>query len=338
MLRNNTLNAAKFSQAPTKNVWDINCQKISALQKSRPSSPNFGNKCSLARPLTTTNFVALRQEVCKISAVENLCYSKKWTKVHQTRRWPATHKCLLSCEVSSCLLRCTRKALQIFAKLQKFWKICAPWKSRPKLTKFWEQMSICKTPNQANFRCALTRTVQDICYRKFGLPEKWTKVHQNRRRPAKHKCPSSCQISSCSSEWCTRKALQKILHPSVFWHCSLDQSSSVLSPMYSKAPSINRPNCVPFWKPLHEISADKLPPFSWGRDPQKTVNDIVSTYHAVTKKQNSLAIQLTSSAVFPYKNSPITWNATVLCGSSSSYNIPTQNSCEYTAKFYRLMQ
>jgi len=73
----------------------------------------------------------------------------------------------------------------------------------PKFTKFREQVSIGQTPNAAKFRCATTRSVLDIRYRKFVLPQKWTKVHQNSRRPATHKCPSSCQISSRSVKRCT---------------------------------------------------------------------------------------------------------------------------------------
>jgi len=49
------------------------------------SSRNSGNKCRLARPLMVPNFVTLRQEVCKISTVENLCSRKngpKFTKIH----------------------------------------------------------------------------------------------------------------------------------------------------------------------------------------------------------------------------------------------------------------
>ena len=40
------------------------------------SSPNSGNKCLSARPLTLPNFVTTRQEMCEISAAENLCFHK----------------------------------------------------------------------------------------------------------------------------------------------------------------------------------------------------------------------------------------------------------------------
>ena len=51
-------------------------------------------------------------------------------------------------------------------------------KCRSQFTKFGEQVSIGQTPNTAKFRCAATRSVQDIRCRKFVLPQKRTKVHQ----------------------------------------------------------------------------------------------------------------------------------------------------------------
>jgi len=56
------------------------------------SSSNSGKKCPLARPPTVQNFVAIRQEVSEISAIENLCSPKKWAKIHQNRLRPATLK------------------------------------------------------------------------------------------------------------------------------------------------------------------------------------------------------------------------------------------------------
>ena len=41
------------------------------------SSPNSGKKCPSARPLIVQNFVAIRQEVSEISAIENLCSPQK---------------------------------------------------------------------------------------------------------------------------------------------------------------------------------------------------------------------------------------------------------------------
>ena len=56
---------------------------------------NRSIRCRLARPLTPLNFAALRQEVCKISAVENLRSCKsgpKFTKIGEDlRRTNAPH-------------------------------------------------------------------------------------------------------------------------------------------------------------------------------------------------------------------------------------------------------
>jgi len=64
----------------------------------------------------------------------------------------------------------------------------------PKFTKYGESLSIGigQTYNAAKFCYTPTRSVWDIHCRKYVLPENWTKVHQNRRRPAMNKClPSS---------------------------------------------------------------------------------------------------------------------------------------------------
>ena len=42
-----------------------------------PKFTKFGEKCRLARPITLPNFVALRQKVCDISAVEKFCSAEK---------------------------------------------------------------------------------------------------------------------------------------------------------------------------------------------------------------------------------------------------------------------
>ena len=47
------------------------------------SSQNSRDKRQLTRLLTLPNFVTMQQKVSEISAVENLCSGKKWTKVHQ---------------------------------------------------------------------------------------------------------------------------------------------------------------------------------------------------------------------------------------------------------------
>jgi len=48
--------------------------------KVSQSLPNLGNKCPLASPQTLSNFVALGQELCEISAGQNLCFPKSGSK------------------------------------------------------------------------------------------------------------------------------------------------------------------------------------------------------------------------------------------------------------------
>jgi len=97
----------------------------------------------------------------------------------------------------------------------------------------------------------LWQEVSGYVLSKICAPEKWTKVHQNRRRLATHKCPPPCQISLHSIKRCTRKALQNFfLHPSLFW-CRRKLPGpkfTNLGPDVQQAPSINRPNFVLFWQ------------------------------------------------------------------------------------------
>ena len=92
--------------------WCISPHGIAGPQNQ--SSPNSEKKCSLARPITVQNLVAIRQLVSNISAIENLC-SPKWAKVHQNRLRPATPKAPPSCQISSRSVKPPwRKALQNF--------------------------------------------------------------------------------------------------------------------------------------------------------------------------------------------------------------------------------
>jgi len=59
-----------------KNVLDIGCSNFLLSGKVGQSPPNSGTKCRLARPLVVPYFVTLRQEMCEISAVKNLCSRK----------------------------------------------------------------------------------------------------------------------------------------------------------------------------------------------------------------------------------------------------------------------
>jgi len=121
------------------------------------------------------------------------------------------------------------------------------------------------------FFCATTRCVRNIRCRKFMLPKKWTKVHQNSLRSAMHQCPWLRQISSRSAKRCTRKALQ-FFHILQYFGAptgSLGQSSLISALMYSKAPSINLPNFVPLWQPIYALS---LPSAIWARDTRSSTD------------------------------------------------------------------
>jgi len=61
------------------------------------------------------NFVVLRQELCEISAVENLCYRKRRPKF--TKKQEMTSYVQISLRS---VKRCTRKALQFFYIIQYF--------------------------------------------------------------------------------------------------------------------------------------------------------------------------------------------------------------------------
>jgi len=70
----------------------------------------------------------------------------------------------------------------------------------------------------------------------------------------------------------------------------LGQNSPISAMMYSKAPSINLPNFVPFWQPVYEISSAELRGFRWNCDRQtwwtKNSKRYVSAYHAATTMWN----------------------------------------------------
>jgi len=103
------------TQSADQKMTEISAVKIFCSRKTRPHiSPNLGSKCLLARPLTMPNFVTIPQKVSEISAgCRQFVILIKWTKVHRNKRWPATHKCPLLCNISSCSVkRCVRKALQ----------------------------------------------------------------------------------------------------------------------------------------------------------------------------------------------------------------------------------
>jgi len=55
-------------------------------------------------------------------------------------------------------------------------KMCEMSKSRPKFTKFGEQIVDWPDLNRAKFRHPVTKSFRDIHCRKFVLPKKWTKI------------------------------------------------------------------------------------------------------------------------------------------------------------------
>jgi len=115
-----TNDATKVETSASVKNWCISPHGIVGFLDQ--SSPISGNRCRLARPLTPPNFVALRQEAWEISAVENFCRSKKWTKVHQNPLRPATHQSPSLRQISSLSTkRCARKTLQIFIHPSVFW-------------------------------------------------------------------------------------------------------------------------------------------------------------------------------------------------------------------------
>ena len=75
---------------------------------------------------------------------------------------------------------------------------------------------LARPPNAAKFRHPPTRNVRDIRCRKFVLPEKWTKVHQNSRRPATHRRPYHAKFHRVRPKD-VREKLYNFLHPSVLW-------------------------------------------------------------------------------------------------------------------------
>jgi len=79
-------------------------------------------------------------------------------------------------------------------------------------TKFGEQISICQTPNRAKFCNNPTRSVQDIRYWTFVLPENVGQSSPKSLTTCYHLRPPSCQISSRSVKPAWRKALQKIFY------------------------------------------------------------------------------------------------------------------------------
>ena len=144
-------------------------------------------------------------------------------------------------------------------------------KSRPKFTKFGEQVSISQTPNRAKFcrakkKVCDTSAVENLCF----------------------SFPHITLGQTMYDKKCTIKALQNFFsvlrRPAGTLCAKVHQSWPCTA---RPVPCTKLPNFVPFWKPLYEISAAKYGRFRRRRDPQKqSVNDVVSTHHAATKNVN----------------------------------------------------
>jgi len=130
-----------------------------------PSSPNLGNKWSLARPVTQPNFVALQQEVTRVWNIRcrKFVLPEKWTKVHQNRRWPATHRWPSSCQISSrSVKRCTRKRHDFFYTLQYF--VTRPGHPLVKVHQYGpDEQQVPSLNLPAKYRPVLKIPVWDIC-------------------------------------------------------------------------------------------------------------------------------------------------------------------------------
>jgi len=107
----------------------------------------------MARPLTMPNVITLRQKVSEIAAVENLCSPK----VDQSPPKP------LRIRYPPILLTLANMvALRQKCRIYPLFKIFVPLeKSKPKFSKFGEQVSIHQTPNHAKFHRARSKDVYE---------------------------------------------------------------------------------------------------------------------------------------------------------------------------------
>jgi len=142
-----------------------------------------------------------------------------------------------------------------------------------KFTKFGEEMSIGQTPKRAEFRGDPTRSVRDVRGRKFVLPQKWAKIHQNRLRPTPPKAPLMPNfIRLVKPPW--QKALQNFFTP---FNILAPQVTGLGGGVHQPSSSYLQ-NFVPFRRPS---SRYLLPNFvDFVADPQKkhTVNDMSPHY------------------------------------------------------------
>ena len=99
-------------------------------------------------------------------------------------------------------------------------------------------------PSHLTVSRALTKSVRDARSRKFLLPEKWTKAHQNPLTLLLTNAHHRAKFHSVRPNWKSEKSVTNFLHPSLFW-CLLGQSSPIWVVVYSKALSVKLLNSVP---------------------------------------------------------------------------------------------
>jgi len=143
-------------------------------------------------------------------------------------------------------------------------------------------MSIGQTPNHAKCCGDPTRSVWDICDRKFVLPKK---VGQNSPKSLKTcypvKLPIMPNFIEIGETILEKKRLQIFYTLQYFGSPEGHPGPKVtgLGGGVYLPPSSYLLNFVPFWRPLSEISAAKLRRLCCRRDPQKsTVNDVSPHY------------------------------------------------------------
>ena len=119
--------------------------------------------------------------------------------------------------------------------------------SRSKFTKFGEHVSIVKTPNNAKFCRAPTKSVRDICGRKFVLPKKLT-VDDLIYAPMPVIVRNFIALGQTVYEKSVTNFCYTLYYFGVPEGDLLGHSSSIWVVMYSKVPSINFSNFTPFWK------------------------------------------------------------------------------------------
>ena len=85
------------------------------------SSPNFGNRCRLARPLNVPYFIALQQKVCQMSSFKNLDPHREGTGV--LCHWQTCIALFITADVLQTKVdaQCDKLATELSWKLLRLW-------------------------------------------------------------------------------------------------------------------------------------------------------------------------------------------------------------------------